>query len=134
MELFLDIEGYERYAVSTSGRVRNNLTGRILKPTLTSTGFYIVGLRKNNTSKTVALHKLVAERFIKNPNNYKHIIHKDGNKANNEIYNLEWSNLHQQDETTNIEQKYKNLLALVTKISNTLNNYILESDFKEHAL
>jgi hypothetical protein len=132
MELFLDIQGYERYAVSTQGRVRNNLTGRILKPTLTSTGFYIVGLRRNGISKTMAIHKLVADRFINNPNNYKHLIHKDGNKANNEMYNLEWSdNTKPEDD---YERKYKHLLKLVMKLSNVLNSHILELDAKDHHL
>jgi len=131
MELFLNIEGYERYAVSTAGRVRNNLTGRMLKPSLSKTGYYVVGLRRNNISKTVAIHKLVAERFVKNPNNCKFLIHKDGNKANNDMYNLEWSNQFKQDE---YEKKYKDLLKLMLELSIALNCHMLELGAKDHLL
>ena len=53
-------------------------------------GYLRVKLSKNNKPKRVMLHRIIAEAFIENPNNYKTVNHKDGNKLNNSIENLEW--------------------------------------------
>ena len=50
----------------------------------------MVNLYKNKVMKTCLLHRLVAEAFLKNPNNYPCINHKDENKENNNVDNLEW--------------------------------------------
>jgi len=52
--------------------------------------YYAVDLWKNNKGKTFNVHRLVAETFIDNPNNYKYINHIDGNKLNNNVSNLEF--------------------------------------------
>ena len=52
--------------------------------------YEIVVLYKNKKPKTFPIHKLVAEYFLENPNNYYCVNHKDGNKLNNNIENLEW--------------------------------------------
>lgn len=53
-------------------------------------GYKVVNLSNNKKSKTYYVHRLVAEAFIDNPYNYKYINHKDENKTNNNINNLEW--------------------------------------------
>jgi 5-methylcytosine-specific restriction endonuclease McrA len=60
-------------------------------------GYYQVILSNNGKSKTITIHQLVARAFIDNPENKKEVNHKDGNKLNNNINNLEWA--------TNIENK-----------------------------
>lgn len=53
-------------------------------------GYRTVGLTKNGKTKTTYIHRLVAEAFIDNPNNYKIINHIDEDKSNNYYKNLEW--------------------------------------------
>ena len=94
-EKWKDIEGYEGlYQISNLGRIRSFYNYRrdgtnILKPRL-KRGYYQVGLRKNGERKWHHLHRLVAKAFIPNPNNLPQINHKDENKTNNVIDNLEW--------------------------------------------
>lgn len=104
-EVWKDIPNYEGlYQVSNLGRIkslkrkvyagRNRIRWqyeRILSNNKTNgNGYKIVSLNKNGESKNKYIHRLVAEAFIPNPNNYKYINHKDENKANNKINNLEW--------------------------------------------
>lgn len=81
---------YTGYQVSNLGRVRNN-QGKILKQQIRKgycdVGLYIKGVYQ---PKIVKVHKLVAKAFIPNPNNYPVINHKDENKQNNCVNNLEW--------------------------------------------
>lgn len=73
------------------GNVRNIETGDILKPSFNKyTGYYSIGLYKNHILKTTTIHRLVAETFIPNPQKLECINHKDENKANNCVLNLEW--------------------------------------------
>ena len=89
------IKGYRgKYIITPSGKVFNNYTGVIMKPRLIR-GYPHVGLRVFNgeisIQKLYKVHRLVAEYFIPNPNNYDIVNHKDGNKANYNKDNLEWS-------------------------------------------
>ena len=92
-EIWKDIKGYEGlYQVSNLGRVKrfyqnNNL---IKKPSDDKDGYLIIGLWKEGKRKTFKVHRLVAEAFIKNTNNYPCINHKDEDPKNNLVDNLEW--------------------------------------------
>lgn len=91
MEEWRNIKDYENYEVSNLGRVRNK-NGKILKQQLRH-GYYDVGLYNKyhqNQPKLLKVHRLVAQAFIPNLNNYPCINHKDENKLNNNIDNLEW--------------------------------------------
>lgn len=102
-EVFKDIPNYVGlYQISNFGNVKSlkrkikNKNGfriveeKILKPYINSCGYYCVNLRKNSKIEIKLLHRLIAENFIENKNNFKIINHKDGNKLNNNIQNLEW--------------------------------------------
>lgn len=84
------IEGFENYSVSDSGLVRNDKTGKLLKPCNGSTGYIFVHLYKNGTMKNVKLHRIIAQAFIPNPNHAKCVNHINGDKCDNRIENLEW--------------------------------------------
>ena len=103
MEEWRDIKGYEgAYQVSSYGRIRSldriverktgnyKHKGRILKQNDDTHGYLKVNLTKHDKKKTFKVHRLVAQAFIPNPNNYTVINHKDENKTNNKVENLEW--------------------------------------------
>lgn len=64
---------------------------RIMKPTIKKSGYIDINLMKNSVAKSFRVHRLVAITFIPNPKNKKQVNHKDGNKANNHVDNLEWN-------------------------------------------
>lgn len=78
------------YQISSFGRIRNKKTGRILKLRPNHRGYLKTNISVGGRLKTVFPHRLVAENFIPNPNNLPQVNHKDGNKENNHLDNLEW--------------------------------------------
>ena len=92
-EIWCPIKGYEgQYEVSDKGRVRSLKFGkeRILKPVSDKDGYLQVGLWKNGENKMCKVHRLVAQAFIPNPQNLPEVNHKDEDKTNNFVHNLEW--------------------------------------------
>ena len=92
-EIWKDKKDYEgHYQVSNWGRVKSIKFGKeiILKPQKDISGYLFVRLCKNGIIKNYFIHRLVAEVFLPNPNNYKEVNHKDENKTNNVVTNLEW--------------------------------------------
>lgn len=92
-EEWRDIEGYNgEYKISNKCRVVslkcNNFY--IMSPGRDSQGYYTVALTKNGNPKSHLLHVLLAKAFIPNPENKPVVNHKDGNKINNSLDNLEW--------------------------------------------
>ena len=91
MEEWKVIKGYENYAVSNYGNVKNIKTNYQLKTRVNKkTGYVQVEIRKDGKSRTFNCHRLVAIAFIDNPNNLEEVNHKDENKTNNHVDNLEW--------------------------------------------
>ena len=90
VETFVKIVGFERYEVSNLGRVRNIESGRVLKPSLQKNGYLRHGLRENNKRKYLFLHRIIATTFIDNPEGKPCVNHIDENKLNNDLSNLEW--------------------------------------------
>ena len=93
-EIWRDIEGYEGlYQISNKGHVKSlhNGSERILRPVIDKYGYMFVYLYNNNARKYFKIHRLVAQAFISNPENKPQVNHKDENKKNNCIENLEWA-------------------------------------------
>lgn len=127
VEIWKEIEGYEGYyAVSNYGNVKSLdrtivrsdqrvtiLKGRQLIPWFgKSTGYLYVTLSKFGVHKKHSVHRLIALAFIPNPENKKEVNHKDGNKLNNDLSNLEWCT-----PSENINHAYAR--GLITSIGNT---------------
>lgn len=108
-EIWKDIKDYEGlYQISNYGRVKRLskqkrnynintknydiiiLPDKIVTPQLNQYGYYRIGLTKNGKRKCYSVHRLVAQSFIPNPENKLQINHKDENKQNNCVDNLEW--------------------------------------------
>jgi hypothetical protein len=89
IEEWRHLDGYENYEVSSFGQVRNKNTGRILKPT-NQGGYSYVGLSLNGKTKSCVVHRLIALTFLEKIENKEHVNHKDKNRSNNNITNLEW--------------------------------------------
>ena len=92
-EIWCPIKGYEGlYEVSDKGRVKSIGYGKekILKPFRNKYGYLQIGLRKNREQKWYLVHRLVAQTFIPNPDNLPQVNHKDEDKENNSVHNLEW--------------------------------------------
>src|SRR5699024_9827826 len=106
MEKWADIKGYEGfYQVSNRGRIysfggefiksdgkRNYMKESLLKPYKNKQGYMYVKLCKHGKCNNFRVHRLVALAFIKNVNHKEKPVvnHKDGNKENNNVDNLEW--------------------------------------------
>ena len=92
-EIWRDIEGYKGlYQISNKGRVKRlyKASERILKLHDNGRGYLRVALTKESSLKFIMIHRLVAQAFIPNPNNLPEINHRDENKKNNCVENLEW--------------------------------------------
>ncbi len=99
-EIWKDIKGYEGlYQISNLGRIKSlpKINGYkfqkelIRKNELGTNGYLIIVLNKNSKHHSYSIHRLVAQAFIPNPKDKPQVNHKDGNKLNNNVENLEWT-------------------------------------------
>src|SRR5699024_6647562 len=101
-EIWKEIEGYPFYKVSNLGRVKSidrivedcngikfHKKGIMLRQHINYKGYLLVTIY-GEKRRTHAAHRLVAKTFIPNPENKSQVNHKDGNKLNNRVENLEW--------------------------------------------
>jgi hypothetical protein len=91
VEEFRVIKGFQNYEISNFGNVKNNKTGRILKPGINSHGYKNVTLYIDGKYFHKKIHKLVAEHFIENPHNKNNVDHINNNKLDNNVINLRWA-------------------------------------------
>ncbi len=86
------IDFASNYQISNTGLVRNRTTSYILKGRETMNGYLQVCLKIDDKNKFMNeyIHRLVAQYWLENSNNKKEVNHKDGNKHNNNVNNLEW--------------------------------------------
>ena len=84
-----DIINFENYQISDDGRVWSKKSNKWLKP-IDVNGYKKASLYKNGKEYQRLVHRLVAEAFIPNPNNYEEINHVNEDKSDNRVENLEW--------------------------------------------
>lgn len=124
MEEWKQVKLFPNYFVSNLGNVKNVQTGRNIKPYLSKRGYYYVRFYKRGggaTGTDILLSRIVAELWLENPEAKREINHKDGNKANNAVANLEWC-----DRKENIDHARSTRLLKSNKPIRAVNTNTLE--------
>ena len=86
-----EIQGFEGlYAVTDEGQVWSYHSKKYLQPQIVGDGYCQIALYKNGDKHRYYVHQLVAMTFLPNPLGYREINHKDEDKTNNRLDNLEW--------------------------------------------
>lgn len=90
--LVYDAKEYKDFLINEKGEIKNKKTNHIYKMSISKSGYYCVTLPmgKKGKVKGIRIHKAIAETFIPNPNGYDVVHHRDENKLNFTIDNLEW--------------------------------------------
>jgi hypothetical protein len=120
-EIWKKIKDYSNYEVSNTGKIRNINLNKELKLS-SNTGYLYIFLSKNNKRSKGYIHRLVAESFLEKTNDKLVVNHKDGNKENNNIENLEWIT-----QGENVKHAIDNELLIHFKLS--VNQYTDEDEF-----
>jgi hypothetical protein len=137
-EVWKDIEDYKGlYQVSNLGRVRsldrvdmrgNHLKGKVLAFNLAGAGYIQVGLHRDGKVEQKLVHRLVSEAFLPNPDNLPEVNHKDEDKTNNNVSNLEWcTRLYNMTYGTLIERMAKANGSPVYVITSSGHRYYFDS-------
>lgn len=102
------VSGYEGiYTITSDGLVVSKHKNAPKKTYISNSGYERVVLFKNGIGKKFSVHRLVAEAFVPNPNHWEMVNHKDGNKLNNLVSNLEWC-----DASHNMKHAFSTGLAM----------------------
>jgi hypothetical protein len=98
MEIWKDIKGYEGfYQASNYGKIKNVKTGHKTYGSKSRGSYLRKTLCKNNVKKYFLVHRIIAETFINNSENKPTVNHIDGDRTNNNVFNLEWSTYQEQE-------------------------------------
>lgn len=96
------VKGYDNYIITRDGRVINTSTNKELKVCKTAR-YYNLQLSKGGKARTFSLHRLIAEAYIPNPNNYPAVRHLNDDRTDNRVENLAWGTV-----SDNMKDKFTN--------------------------
>lgn len=143
-EIWKDIPGYNgRYQASTLGRIRSTdrlveksnglkefYKGRVLKASLVPSGYLYVGIaEEQNKFRSRRVHRLIAETFIPNPLNLPEINHKNEDKTDNKVENLEWCSREYNSQYGHRIEKYSKANINNPALSKEVNQYDLKGNY-----
>lgn len=119
-----EIKGFKNVYITKEGKVYNSKINRNMSTKRVGSGYEGINLWCYDKKKHITkyIHRLVAETFLPNPNNYPEVNHKDGNKSNNHINNLEWCSISHNRKHCRRELKH-NLNTLKVTIDNKTTEY-----------
>lgn len=146
-EFWKEITEAKGYSVSNLGRIKSlrrqiinsngiqiTLGTKILKKSISNSGYYTVQLSVNGKNKSFYIHRLVAKYFVNNPNNYNIVNHKDENKKNNCASNLEWCTNSYNVKYSSHNSKYNSNPIPIIKCDKSGKMLFLYKSLKEAAL
>lgn len=111
------------YEISNIGRIRNKKTQKIISQRKNNGGYMIANLYKNGVPKTYIVHRLVADVFLPKEQGKNYVNHRDEDKTNNSVNNLEWCDvLYNNTYGTRIENASK-------KVRKAINQYDKNNNF-----
>ncbi len=79
-----------KYLIYDDGKIWSNQSNRFIKPFIMNKGYQMIRLYDNKVLKRYTIHRLVAQHYLPNPNNFPQVDHIDRNKTNNNVNNLRW--------------------------------------------
>lgn len=121
IEKFKKIKGYSHYRIYSNGRIYSEFINRYITPTEDSSHYLQNTLVDDNGNrKTIKTHRLVAMAFLPNPENLPDVNHKDFNRKNNNVGNLEWCT-----------EKYNTQYTALYNIDNNKESYMKLSPLTE---
>lgn len=110
----LNIPDLENYQISDTGLLKNSTTGKLMKTNYDIHGYERLTINKKGKRYNLKIHQLVAKMFLSPPKDPKYVInHKDGNKSNNCLTNLEWIS-----QSENLSHAIKNGLKSISGTNN----------------
>jgi hypothetical protein len=129
-EIWKPVNEFPNYHISSFGNIKNVITNKPLKPSLKG-GYLSVSLVNDFIVKSFKIHRLVALTYIENPENNSDVNHKDKNKLNNNVLNLEWmtrkeNNIHRCQGINITTNKNKAIYKIYNEVSKN-NEQIVES-------
>lgn len=103
-----EVKEYSNYEVNQFGEIRHKTRKKVLKPRSNNGGYQYVNFKINGKNINFAVHRIVANAFIPNPNGYTEINHKDYDRTNNCVDNLEWVSSSQNKQHAYLKDENKN--------------------------
>ena len=126
-----EIKNWEDYTIDINGNVFSKRKNKFLKQTINKNGYCKVTLQKNKYKKIFSVHRLVAEAFIPNDNNYPCVNHIDCNKTNNNVNNLEWCTYKQNSQWASKTGRYDNMAKINSKRMKERKIYLISNGYKK---
>lgn len=112
------------YEVNSLGQIRHKKRKQILKPRSNNGGYQYVNFKVDGKNVNFAVHRIVANAFIPNPNGYAEVNHKDYDKMNNCVENLEWVTSSQNKQHAYLKEANQKSLGKSVEQYDLNNNYV----------